>query len=131
MPVDDLNAPLGQNVGKKPRAPVAIPWALIAGVLALAVLAAAAGRLLLIRPTNPTPAAPPLIAAPEHDRPERTGSVSEKTAPEAARTDLIPAAPTLDAGKPNAQATQTITIIDGTSGRREQIVVPIAPVPKP
>jgi hypothetical protein len=131
VPVDDLNAPLGQNVGKKPRAPVAIPWALIAGVLALAVLAAAAGRLLLIRPTSPTPTAPPVLAAPEHDRPERTGSVSEKTAPEAGRTDVIPAAPTPDAAKPNAQATQTITIIDGTSGRREQIVVPIAPVPKP
>lgn len=130
MPVDDLNAPLGQDIRKKPGAAASIPWALIVGVLGLVVLAAAAGRLLLIRPTNTKPVASPMIVAPENARPEQTGSVPEKTSPETARTDVSPTVPGPAADKSKPSSTQTITIIDGTSGKREQIVIPVTPVPK-
>jgi hypothetical protein len=129
VPVDDLNAPLGQDIGNKPRAAASIPWAFIVGALGVVVIGAAAGRLLLIRPGNPTVVQPAAIAAPENARPERTGSVPEKILPESAETTGPAAAAIPETDKPASPTTQTITIIDGRSGKREQIVIPVTPPP--
>jgi hypothetical protein len=126
VPVDDLNAPLGQDIGNKPRT-ASIPWAFIVGALGVVLIGAAAGRLLLIRPGNPKFVQPPAIAAPEKARPERTGSVPEKSLPESAGTNSPTTAAIPEADKPTPPATQTITIIDGTTGKREKIEIPVTP----
>jgi hypothetical protein len=128
VPVDDLNAPLGQDIGKRPSATTSISWALVGGVVGVIVLAAAMAKLLLIRPTGPA-VAPAVIAAPESARPERTGAIPEKSSLESAGTNIPPAAALPEADKPASPATQTITIIDGRSGKREQIVIPVTPPP--
>jgi uncharacterized protein len=129
VPVDDLNAPLGQNVSKKPRfAASIIHWKIIAAALAVLLVGGAAGALLAIYPIG-KPAISAKQAVPEKVAPERTGSIPESQPVEVVRPQAAPPAPQPRADKPDPGATQTITIIDGTSGKREQIVVPAKPQP--
>jgi hypothetical protein len=127
VPVDDLNAPLGQNISKKPRFAVSVTyWRIVAAGVAVLLIAVVAGALLAIYPIG-KPAISAKQAVPEKVGPERTGSIPESQAIEVVRPQAAPPAPQPRADKPDPAATQTITIIDGTSGKREQIVVPAKP----
>ena len=121
--MDDLNAPLGQNIPKKPRfAASIIHWKIIAAALAVLLMGGIAGALLAIYPAGKH-AISAKQAAPEKIAPEPTGSIPENRPIEIIRPEAAPAPPPR-ADKPDPSATQTITIIDGTSGKREQITVP-------
>jgi hypothetical protein len=127
VPVDDLNAPLGQNIQEKQRSAAFITrWRMIAAGLAVLLLGAGAGALLAIYPLGKH-AASLKAAAPDKVGPERTGSIGESRPVEIIRPDV--ASPAAQPGKTDPSATQTITIIDGSSGKREQIVVPAKPQP--
>jgi hypothetical protein len=125
-PVDDLNAPLGRNIPVKPeRAGFIIRWRIIAAAAAVLLLGTAAGALLATYPIgrHAAPSTPPL---PDQAAAEKTGTIPESQSIEIVRPKVPPAVP---AQKPDTEppATQTITIIDGTSGKREQVVVPVKP----
>jgi len=125
-PVDDLNAPLGQNIPvKRERAGLIIRWRIIAAAAAVLLIGTAAGALLATYPISrhAAPSSPPV---PDPAAAEKTGSIRESQPIEIVRPKVPPA---VSAQKPDSEspATQTITIIDGTSGKREQVVVPVKP----
>jgi hypothetical protein len=129
VPVDDLNAPLGQNIQEKQRsAAVITSRRMIAAGLIVLVLGAGAGALLAIYPLG-KPTASLKAAAPDKAGPERTGSIEESRPVEIIRPGTASPVPPAKPGAIDPPATQTITIIDGTSGKREQIVVPAKPQP--
>jgi len=112
---DELSAPLGQDKRKKPpKLPVAVPKLVAAG-LGLFVLALVVWAVFANDPLGGEPTA--VVAIPSASK-------------QAERTQQSPAgAPdTTGAIKAPAQAippgSKTITIIDGSSGKRQEVVVP-------
>jgi polysaccharide deacetylase 2 family uncharacterized protein YibQ len=132
---DELSAPLGKSAKKKRRSfrlPIRIPH-VIAGLLALFVLACAAWALMVddpfggepiavvatgFDPPKSGPALPTVVSAQgprSYDGPDAPAS---KQAP--APTPAQPAAAPLPAANPN---TKTVTIIDGSTGKRQEVPI--------
>jgi uncharacterized protein len=115
---DDLNAPLGTAKPKRRRftIPTLVPRA-IAGVLAACILTFAFWALLVDDPFGGEPVA---IA------PVRTPAASKSDQPPAAQAKATPAATaTPEKGAP--PGAKTVTIIDGLSGKRQDVTVGDAP----
>jgi len=132
--VDDLSAPLGQDKTPKPRLalPAIVPWA-VAGLLSLSVLTFLGWAMLAEEPLGGEPVAvaradlsaasadrksaeaPRIVAGqPANDRPSRRDG------------------PPIEATQPAGPPPRTVTIIDGTSGKRQEVVIPgSAPESKP
>jgi polysaccharide deacetylase 2 family uncharacterized protein YibQ len=132
---DELSAPLGKNAKKEQRRfrlPIRIPH-MIAGLLGLFVLACAAWALMVddpfggepiavvatgFDPPKSGPALPAVVSAQgprSYDGPDAPAS---KQAP--APTPAQPAAAPLPAANPN---TKTVTIIDGSTGKRQEVPI--------
>ncbi|MGN6572106.1 MAG: divergent polysaccharide deacetylase family protein [Pseudolabrys sp.] len=128
MPPDELNAPLGQDKDKhataKPRR-FGAPQ-LLAGLLALSGLMVAGWAMLVNDPLGGEPVAVVSTKAKPGERPAAAAANGEHrdgTAPAAASADVkIP---------PVAAGSNTVTIIDGSSGKRQEVVVPGKPDAKP
>jgi polysaccharide deacetylase 2 family uncharacterized protein YibQ len=122
--VDDLNAPLGTSKPKRRRfiIPALVPRA-IAGALAACVLVFALWALLVDDPFGgePVAIAPVQLHAPAASKTEQTPA--EAQAKVAAPGQIAAAAP---AAPPGAK---TVTIIDGVSGKRQDVVIGDAPQP--
>jgi polysaccharide deacetylase 2 family uncharacterized protein YibQ len=142
---DELSAPLGQNAKKKPKArrftlPVRIPH-LIAGGLAMFVCAGGVWALVVEDPLGGEPVA---VVATGFDSPKSgpampavvsggaamqgprsydgPGASAPKQLQGPAPVQAQPAqAPPADASAPN---TKTITIIDGSTGKRQEVAIP-------
>jgi polysaccharide deacetylase 2 family uncharacterized protein YibQ len=115
--VDDLSAPLGQHKTQKRRltVPAAVPRA-VAATLSLCLIVFAAWALIADNPYGGEP-----LAVVSTDR--RT-AIAAKTSDEPAvpaPAQAVPQNPVPPIG------TQTITIIDGTSGKRQDVVIPATP----
>ena len=118
MSTDDLSAPLGQGKARKRRR--AVPWApIIAAVLALPVVVFAGYAVLRDDPFGGEP-----IAV----SPAVVGAIAANDAPGTELPVVVPAQPAAPAPPPNSK---TITIIDGSSGKRREIHVPAAPDAQP
>jgi uncharacterized protein len=123
---DDLSAPLGQ--GRAPRRrltlPLVIPQAVV-GVLSLFVVILAGWAMIVDEPFGGEPWA----VAPADFTVVRGAKPDEAVNPPAAQT--ASAAPTSAAPASAAPppGTKTITIIDGMSGKREEIFIPSAAPP--
>jgi len=125
MSADDLNAPLGQQLRKRRLSIPITTSQVMAGVLALffgvfVVWAVVGnnpfgGEPIVVVPINLHPG-PPAKAA-EGQAPPKVVAVSPDPAASA------PAAPGQTAAAPQA-ATKTITIIDGKTGERQEVVIP-------
>jgi uncharacterized protein len=115
---DDLNAPLGTAKPKRRRftIPTLVPRA-IAGVLAACVLTFALWALLVDDPFGGEPVA---IA------PVRSPAASKSDQPPAAQAKATPAA-TATPEKGTPPGAKTVTIIDGLSGKRQDVTVGDAP----
>jgi polysaccharide deacetylase 2 family uncharacterized protein YibQ len=131
---DELSAPLGKSAKKKRRSfrlPIRIPH-VIAGVLGLFVLACAAWALMVDDPLGgePTaviatgfdpppsgPALPNVVSAQGARRYDGPDSTATKQIPDASP----PAAASAPAANPN---TKTVTIIDGSTGKRQEVPIP-------
>ena len=121
MAPNDLNAPLGQDKQKRPpKLPVTAPQ-LVAGALGLSGLIVVAWAALVNDPlggeptavvaTKPTPASP-------------TDREVDSSGKQHARHDG-PAAPAADAAvAPPPPGSKTVTIIDGSSGAKQQVTIP-------
>jgi hypothetical protein len=125
--VDDLNAPLGTSKPKRRRfmIPAMVPWA-IAGVLAACVLVFALWALLVDDPFGgePVAIAPVQLHAPAASKTEQTPAAAQAKSASPAQTANAAPAPT--ATPPGAK---TVTIIDGVSGKRQDVVLGDAPQP--
>jgi polysaccharide deacetylase 2 family uncharacterized protein YibQ len=134
MAVDDLSAPLGQKKPKKPRfeLPVSVPQ-VVAGALVLFVVAFAGWALLVKDPLGGEPvvvvsvksggavksdASEPLSGS----GPNRYDGPAAGAPPSAEPPQTAPA--DRSSGAQTKPGTQTITIIDGTSGKRQQVEIP-------
>jgi uncharacterized protein len=135
---DDLTAPLGQNRPSKRRfaLPIGIPH-LLAGVLSLPVMVFMAWVIIADDPLGGEPmAVVPANARPEAgtgaavnpSRPGGTPTVADQTRPNRYDGPSVgepPREPEPPAGS------KTVNIIDGSSGKRQQVVIPSTPEDKP
>jgi len=121
---DDLDAPLGKTAakGKKLAMPAFVPQA-IAGVLGLAVLGFITWTFVVDDPFGGEPTAVASIEKPDAKKPDNpllstanSGAPRRYDGPDQAATPAMPAAPAPAPGK-------TITIIDGSSGKTQEIVL--------
>jgi polysaccharide deacetylase 2 family uncharacterized protein YibQ len=127
--VDDLTAPLGKNRTSKRRFrfPIGMPHLLV-GTLTLTVIVFAAWAMLMDDPLGgePTAVAPADlrtdVASQKPEEPEIKVVAGDKTAGPN-RYDGPPPGQA-PAAQPPAAPTRTITIIDGSSGKRQEIVIP-------
>ena len=114
---DDLNAPLGTTKPKRRRftIPALVPRA-IAGVLAAWVVVFALWAVLVDDPFGgePVAIAPVQSRAPAASKGDQAPAAAQVKAPPPAQTGTAPATP------PGAK---TVTIIDGVSGKRQEVVV--------
>ncbi|MBV8751587.1 MAG: divergent polysaccharide deacetylase family protein [Hyphomicrobiales bacterium] len=114
MTVDDLNAPLGTGKPKRRRLtiPAVVPRA-IAGALAACVLVFALWALLVDDPFGGEPVAvvPVQLHAPAASKTEPAASAAQANAAAPAQTATT------------APGAKTVTIIDGISGKRQDVVI--------
>jgi uncharacterized protein len=125
---DDLSAPLGQDrTPKRRRAlPIAIPKAAV-GVLSLSVIVVAGWALIVDDPFGGEPIAvvrTDLGAAPNPGG--KSEQASTRPAGQAAdeRPNRSDGPPPAEAAPPSTPTGRTVTIIDGTSGKRQDIQLP-------
>jgi uncharacterized protein len=122
---DDLNAPLGQDKGKKrPKLPIAASH-LLAGGLGVFGLAVAGWAIFANDPLGGEPVA---VVATTPARPAQAGGDGEHHAhhdgPADKAADKTTAAVAEAVAPPPGSS--TITIIDGSSGKRQDVVIPPA-----
>jgi len=107
VPADDLNAPLGQKKkAKRLQLPVKIPTA-VAGVLGLVLAVFAGWALVASDPMGGEPSAVIALAPPSEGKPPASDTVAKIEAPVQAE----------------APAQGTVTIIDGTTGKRQEVQI--------
>jgi polysaccharide deacetylase 2 family uncharacterized protein YibQ len=132
-PTDDLSKPLGKSPKKKRR--LAVPLSLVTRTIASvlgACVALVAGWILFV--DEPFGGEPMVIVSADTRTSPQPAKAGGETAPLASKPDA-PAAPTAlaEGDKPQAPGSKTVTIIDGTTGKRQEVTVapPGAPMPKP
>jgi polysaccharide deacetylase 2 family uncharacterized protein YibQ len=114
---DDLNAPLGLGKGKRLPKLSASPPQILAGALGVSGLVVVGWATFVHDPLGGQPVA---VVATKLSLPtERNGSANQPVAHESGNTP--------DAAKvvaPPPPGSKTVTIIDGSSGARQQVVIP-------
>jgi polysaccharide deacetylase 2 family uncharacterized protein YibQ len=119
---DELDTPLGQDTKKKPwrfKIPVAVPQ-VIAGLLGLCIMTFAGWAVVANNPLG----GEPMIVASSIPTNATLPVVTSAPAQAPNKYDGPPSAPDLASVPPASAGTNTITIIDGSTGKRQ--VVPIA-----
>jgi hypothetical protein len=130
---DELSAPLGQKAKKKKRRsfrlPITVPQ-VIAGALALFVLACGGWAVMVDDPLGGEPMA---VVATSADPPKDPAAASVPEAADGARRHdgtiniqkqaAEPAASPQPAASP-PPGTKTVTIIDGSTGKRQDVAIP-------
>jgi hypothetical protein len=122
MTADEFSVPLG--LGQKPKAPIRRPLYLVTiatlGLFALVFLAWV--MIADMPPSGETMAAAPAKATAASKKPDspdmdiaEPGGKDGRESREIVPAQLVPSA---------VPATRTITIIDGTSGKRQEVVIP-------
>ena len=140
MADDELSAPLGQNAKKKSKGrrftlPIRIPH-IIAGALGLFVLACAVWALAVDDPLGgepvavvatgfdgprPGPAMPAVVSGGNASQGPRSYDGPGSSAPKQLQVPAPAQAPPVDTPPPN---TKTVTIIDGSTGKRQEVAIP-------
>lgn len=123
MPPDDLNAPLGQDKPKTSPIPAAVPQ-ILAGVLGLFGIAIVVWAIFVNDPLGGEPTA--VVATGSlAKKPDVAGDGQQHSrydGPAAMAAPSNAAAPSVAAGAP--PGSKTITIIDGSSGKHQDVVIP-------
>lgn len=118
MTSDDLNTPLGQDRKKRlPRLPVGAPQ-LLAGLLALSGMAVVGWAMFANDPLGGEPVAVVATTPPASAKDEGDGT------PQAGHDEPNAALAATAVAKMPAVAGKTITIIDGSSGKHTDVVIP-------
>ena len=120
MAPNDLNAPLGQDKRKRPpKLPVAAPQ-MLAGALGLSGLIVVAWAAFVNDPLGGEPTA---VVATKLTPASPTDRDVDSSGKQHARYDG-PAAPAADAAAAPPPGSKTVTIIDGSSGAKQQVTIP-------
>ena len=124
MSADELNAPLGQDKRKRPSKLPAVGPQLVAGVLGLAGIAVVAWAIVVKDPLGGEPVAVvpagPLTKAAE--KPPGDGrKQAQHTEPASA---VAPAVKIVTPAPAPPPGSKTVTIIDGSSGKHQDVVLP-------
>ena len=127
---DDLSAPLGQDrkPKRRPALPLALPQA-VALLLSLFVVVLAGWAMVMDDPYGGEPMAvvpAELTAANPGKTPDDARPAGQAANERPNRYDGPPADATTP---PSAPAGKTVTIIDGSSGKRQEIVIPSIVIP--
>jgi uncharacterized protein len=123
---DDLNTPLGQKKAPKKSTllPIPVPQAIAAGlglfVLVFILWTAVADNPLGGEPMVVVSTDPP--AMPDAQKPESPGAAA--TPPSASAAAHLDDGPTASTSAKPSSGTKTITIIDGSSGKTQEVVIP-------
>ena len=118
MILDEMSAPLGQNrPARSPELPVSLST-VIRCALAAVVLIFTAWAMFMNEPNAPEPAVSKALPAGTAD-PEL---VAKQTA-----AGEQPRAEAVTIGSPTPPPTRTATIIDGSSGKRQEVLIPAPP----
>jgi polysaccharide deacetylase 2 family uncharacterized protein YibQ len=122
---DDLNAPLGQEKQKRlPKLPVSAPQ-MLAGVLGLSGLVVVAWAAFVHDPLGGEPVAVVATKSEPSAQPGRAGGPDgAQNAQHNVAVDTATKAPDTAKDSPAPPGSKTITIIDGSSGARQQVTVP-------
>ncbi len=126
---DDLDAPLGQEIARKRRR-IVLPFTapqLIAGVLGLFLVVFALWTIMIDDPLGGEPVAIASISshtASEGPKSDQASPAAEATSARPDRYDGPPPAAKPAAGESTPGDGKTVTIIDGTSGKRQEVVLP-------
>lgn len=127
-PVDAMSAPLGQDkpgAAKKrrlPKMPVSAPQ-LLAGVMGLFGLVVVGWALIVNDPLGGEPTAVVSARSPSEAKPEGDGKEHSRHdgtgKPGTAESGIK-----IEKGEPPPPGSKTVTIIDGSNGKRQDIVIP-------
>jgi len=134
---DDLTAPLGQRKPSKRRfsLSIGVPH-LLAGTMSLSVIVFIAWAILVHDPFGGEPMAVAPVsprveagAAPHPGQPSHTPVAADSTRP--SRYDGPPPGTEQAPALEPPPGSKTVNIIDGSSGKRQQVVIPSTPDDKP
>jgi polysaccharide deacetylase 2 family uncharacterized protein YibQ len=124
---DDLNAPLGQDKRKSlPKLPIGASQ-ILAGVLALFGLAVLAWAIFVNDPLGGEPTAVVATGSPAKTQAKSAGdgpSVQKASSDKAPSENAPPASAAVPAADTAPPGSKTITIIDGSSGKHLNVIVP-------
>jgi polysaccharide deacetylase 2 family uncharacterized protein YibQ len=126
VPPDDLNAPLGQGKQRKlPALPIAMPQ-LLAGLLGLSGLLVVIWAAFVHDPLGGEPMALVATKSPGPAKADGDGREHSRYDGPAANTPEAKTAAAAEAAKATAPppGSKTITIIDGSSGKSQEVVIP-------
>ena len=125
MAADDLSAPLGQDTSTQKRcgSRSPSPQAIVAGLARPSVAVFAAWAMIADDPLGGEPMA---VVATDLARPAGARRPTRSPAVRDARRPPAPAAAPPGARRQRRRAPQTVTIIDGTSGKRQEVRDPAA-----
>jgi polysaccharide deacetylase 2 family uncharacterized protein YibQ len=132
MAADDLSAPLGQGrTPRRPTVPLAIPRALVA-VLSISVVVVAGWAMVMDDPFGGEPmTVAPIALATANPGKKPDEAAARPAGPAAAERPNRYDGPPVEATTPPAPPGKTVTIIDGSSGKRQEIVIPANGSPGP
>ena len=127
MSLDDLNAPLGQDKKKSrlPKLPVSGPQ-ILAAVMGLFGIVVISWALFVNAPLGGEPTAVVSATAPAETPAKADGDgkqYSRRDGPAYAGS-AEPTAIKIEKGEPPPPGSKTVTIIDGSSGKRQDVVIP-------
>jgi polysaccharide deacetylase 2 family uncharacterized protein YibQ len=132
-PTDDLSKPLGKSPKKKRSFAIPLPLVTrtIAGVLAACIAVVAGWVLLVDEPFGGEPMA--IVSADTRASAQPNKSGGESSAAASKPDAVAPPTALADGDKPAPPGTKTVTIIDGSTGKRQEVPVgsPATPPPKP
>jgi len=133
---DELSAPLGQNAKKKRRRfPIRVPH-VIAGALGLFLLAVAGWALLVDDPlggepvaviatgSDPAKAAPPMPTVVSGGAATQSPRNYDGPGPASKQVQIPASSPGAQPATAPATGTKTVTIIDGSTGKRQEVAIP-------
>ena len=123
-PTDDLSKPLGQKPKTKKRFVVPLPLVTraIAGVLGLCVAVFAGWILFVDEPFGGEPMVMVSADTRTSPQPAKAGEGPQAPAPTVQKPDAV-APPTALADGDKPPGARTVTIIDGTTGKRQEVTV--------
>jgi hypothetical protein len=125
VPPDDLNAPLGQDKPKKLPLPAAAPQ-ILAGALGLFGIAVVGWAIFVNDPLGGEPTAIVSTGSPAKApaKPDATGDGQQHSRHDGASAMAAPANNSTPAPVTAPPGSKTVTIIDGSSGKRQDVVIP-------
>ena len=124
MAPDDLNAPLGQDKRKGlPKLPAAAPQ-ILAGALGLFVIVVVAWAIFVNDPLGGEPTAVVATGSPAKPQAKPAGEGQQQSHRDGPPSDKAPSTTVVIPAAAPPPGSKTITIIDGSSGKQQDVVIP-------